>query len=145
MRKIVYTIAIAIALSSCNNSKQENKKQGQNSDKVIQTEQLLIGKSGKITFPEMTAEVKYLSDSTLHWKTTDNKGVVAEGDEKIDYKKLTDNLHFLNWIEKDGWTVSQIIDTKEGTVKAYWSFADEKSLRGKRTSLFVDGKFEFIK
>jgi len=81
----------------------------------------------------------------LHWKFTDNKGAVTEGDEKIDYKRLTDNLHFLNWIEKDGWTVSQIIDTKEGSVKAFWSFTDENSKRGKRSSMFVDGKFEFIK
>ena len=144
MKKSIYLFAFAIALISCNNSKQETKIQGQNSDKVIETEQL-IGNSGKITFPEMTAEVKYVNDSTLHWKTTDSKGIVAEGDEKMDYEKLTDNLHFLNWIEKDGWTVSQIIDTKKGTVKAYWSFADEKSIRGKRTSMFVDGKFEFVK
>jgi hypothetical protein len=145
MKKIVYTIVIVIALSSCNNSRQENKTQEQNPDIIEETQKLLIGNSGKITFPEMTAEVKYLNDSTLHWKTTDSKGTLAEGDEKIDYQKLTDNLHFLNWVEKDGWTVSQIINTKEGTVKAYWSFADEKSMRGKRTSMFVDGKFEFIK
>lgn len=127
------------------NSKQESKIQAKNSNKVVGTNQLLIGSNGKITFPEMSAEVKYVNESTLHWKTTDSKGVVLEGDEKMDYQKLTDNLHFLNWIEKDGWTVSQIIDTKKGTVKAFWSFADEKSLRGKRTSMFVDGKFEFVK
>lgn len=127
------------------NSKQESKIQAKNSNKVVETNQLLIGSNGKITFPEMSAEVKYVNESTLHWKTTDSKGVVLEGDEKMDYQKLTDNLHFLNWIEKDGWTVSQIIDTKKGTVKAFWSFADEKSLRGKRTSMFVDGKFEFVK
>lgn len=145
MKKIIYTLSFAIGLISCNNLKQETKNEEHNSDKSVTTDQLLIGKSGKITFPEMTAEVKYLNDSTLHWKTTNSEGIVAEGDEKMDYEKLTDNLHFLNWIEKDGWTVSQIIDTKERTVKAYWSFADEKSIRGKRTSMFVDGKFEFIK
>lgn len=145
MKKIVFFISIAITLISCNNEKQETKVPGNNCDTIVVKQKLLIGKSGKITFPEMTAEVKYTNDSTLHWKTTDSKGIIAEGDENIDYQKLTDNLHFLNWIEKDGWTVSQIIDTKKGTVKAYWSFADEKSLRGKRTSLFVDGKFEFIK
>ena len=105
----------------------------------------LIGKKGIITFPEMKANVTYTSDSTLHWKTTDNKGVIAEGDEKISYKRLSDNLHFLNWIEKDGWTVSQIIDTKNETVKAFWSFEDDKSTRGKRSSMFVDAKFEFDK
>lgn len=145
MKRIFQITLIALFLNSCNNSNQETKKQEQSSDNLSVAQYQLIGKSGKITFPEMIAEVTYPNDSTLHWKTTDSKGVVAEGDEKMDYKKLTHNLHFLNWIEKDGWTVSQIIDTKEGTVKAFWSFADEKSLRGKRTSMFVDGKFEFAK
>jgi hypothetical protein len=47
--------------------------------------------------------------------------------------------------EKDGWTVSQIIDTKNGTVKAFWSFNDDKSTRGKRSSMFVDARFEYVK
>ena len=93
----------------------------------------------------MKAEVQYISASKLHWKTTDAKGAIAEGDEQYYYKALTENLHFLNWIEQDGFTVSQIIDTKNGTVKAYWSFADEKSDRGKRDSSFVDAKFDFVK
>jgi hypothetical protein len=145
MKKIIYTFTLTCTLISCQNFKSNTGNQEQETNKIIETEQLLIGKSGKITFPEMTAEVKYVNDSTLHWKTIDNKGRVAEGDEKMDYQKLTDHLHFLNWIEKDGWTVSQIIDTKKGTVKAYWSFADEKSTHGKRSSMFVDGKFEFVK
>jgi hypothetical protein len=109
----------------------------------INNEFSLIGKKGIITFPEMNAKVKYKSETSLHWKTTDINGNVAEGDETVSYQRLTDSLHFINWIEKDGWTVSQIIDTKEGTVKAYWSFADEKSERGQRSSMFVDAKFQY--
>jgi hypothetical protein len=104
---------------------------------------VLIGKNGIIHFPGIKAEVNYTSEKSLHWKTTDEAGVVASADETIDYRALTANLHFLNWIEKDGWTVSQIIDTEAGTVKAYWSFNDDTSERGKRTSKFVEGKFEY--
>lgn len=135
---LVLTILL---ITACNNKKENTS----NSTKEITMDYNLIGKKGKITFPEMKADVTYSSDSTLHWKTTDNKGIVAEGDEKISYQKLSDQLHFLNWIEKDGWTVSQIIDTKNGTVKAFWSFNDDKSERGKRSSMFVDAKFEFVK
>lgn len=146
MMKIKATILAALLVTifiSCN----QQKKEQNTADKTeeIIPDYSLIGKKGIITFPEMKAEVNYTSDTTLHWKTINNKGVVAEGDEKISYKKLTDNLHFLNWIEKDGFTVSQIIDTKNGTVKAFWSFADDKSTRGKRGSTFVDGKFKFVK
>lgn len=139
MKKTIFSLTAAIILLSCN-QKNENLPQ-QN----LSTNSDLLGKKAVITFPEMKAEVIYHKDSTLHWKTTDKKGVVNEGDEKMDYQKLSENLHFLNWIEKDGWTVSQIVDTKAGTVKAFWSFADESSPRGKRKSLFVDGKIEVVK
>jgi hypothetical protein len=146
MKKQIFTIVALTGLffTSCNDQpKKEQNKMEQ--EKTNATDYSLIGKKGVITFPEMKGEVNYTSDTALHWKTTDNKGIVLEGDEKISYQKLTENLHFLNWIEKDGWTVSQIIDTKNGTVKAFWSFNDDKSDRGKRSSMFVDAKFEFEK
>jgi biopolymer transport protein ExbD len=146
MKKQILTIMVLTGLffTACNDQpKNEQSKMEQ--EKTNATDYSLIGKKGIITFPEMKGEVNYLSDTILHWKTTDNKGVILEADEKISYQKLTENIHFLNWIEKDGWTVSQIIDTKNGTVKAFWSFNDDKSDRGKRSSMFVDAKFEFEK
>ena len=141
MKKIIATLTVIIMLLSCNNANE--KKASQNLVSKANFE--IIGKKAVLLFPEIKAEVYYKSDSILHWKTTDKKGIVAEGDEKMDYKQLSENLHFLNWIEQDGWTVSQIIDSKNGTVKAFWSFQDETSPRGKRRSLFVNGKFEFVK
>ena len=145
MKNVILIFAMAIMLFACNNNSKKNLTMDSKTITEETTVFSLIGKKGIITFPEMKANVTYTSDSTLHWKTTDNKGVIAEGDEKISYKRLSDNLHFLNWIEKDGWTVSQIIDTKNETVKAFWSFEDDKSTRGKRSSMFVDAKFEFDK
>jgi hypothetical protein len=103
----------------------------------------LIGRKGDIRFPEMQANVRYVSEKSLHWDTEDANGNAANGDEDIDYKRLSPNLHFLNWVEKDGWTVSQIIDTEKGEVTAYWSFHDDKSERGKRSSSFVNGQFKY--
>jgi hypothetical protein len=140
--KIGILIAIfGLLFTSCNKQEKNEKMES----RTKQNDYSLIGKKGVLTFPEMKTEVSYISDTTLHWKTTDSKGIVAEGDENINYEKLSDNIHFLNWIEKDGWTVSQIINTEEGKVKAYWSFNNDKSPRGKRSSMFVDGKFEFVK
>lgn len=145
MKSTILTCAIAIMLFSCNNNSTKDVTMDKKSTTAETANFSLIGKKGIITFPEMKANVTYISDSTLHWKTTDNKGAILEGDEKMSYKRLSDNLHFLNWIEKDGWTVSQIIDTKNGTVKAFWSFEDAQSEKGKRNSMFVDAKFEFDK
>ncbi|WP_430406758.1 MoaF-related domain-containing protein [Fluviicola sp.] len=128
--------------SCCCNDKQQDKK---STNEIANTKEFaLIGKKGKITFPEMKVETTYLSDSTLHWKTTNNKGVINEGDESVSYEQLTGNLHFLNWVEKNGYVISLVINTKEGKVKAFWSYHDE-SARGKRSSAFTDGKFEFVK
>ena len=141
MIKATLNLLATLLLISCN----KNPKNEAIQDKSSKANEELIGRSATLTFPEMKAVVHYVNDSTLHWKTTDKNGIVAEGDEKMNYEKLSENLHFLNWIEKDGWTVSQVIDSKKGTVKAFWSFADETSLRGKRRSLFVDGTFAFAK
>lgn len=103
----------------------------------------LIGRKGVLKFPEATAEITYISETQLHWKFTTSDGQVTEGDESVDYKRVADHLHFLNWIEQDGFTVSQLIDTKEKTVKAFWSYHDETSAEGNRGSDFVDASFEY--
>ena len=141
-KSTIFLSLVGLAVTSCNNQPKGEQKPIEEASEIT-SDYSLIGKKGLISFPEMNAEVTYNSDSTLHWKTIDIKGNISEGDEKMDYKQLTENLHFLNWIEKEGFTVSQIIDTKNGSVKAFWSFADESSPRGKRNSMFVDGKFKF--
>lgn len=96
-------------------------------------------------YPDFKAEVHYLTDSTLHWKTTSADGKINEADEKMFYKKLNEHQFFLNWIEADGISISQVIDTKAKTVTAFGTVADEKSPRGKRSSMNLEGSFEFIK
>ena len=104
----------------------------------------LLGRKAIIHFPESTAEVRYSVRGDLQWHVTDKNGNVTEGTERLSYLQLSDTLHFLNWIEKSGFTVSQIIDTENGTVKAFWSYADALCERGHRASMFVDGTFRFI-
>lgn len=89
----------------------------------------------------MKATITYADAETLHWSTIGEDGVKNEGDEKMSYKQLSNDLHFLNWIEKDGFTVSQIINTKTGEVTAFWSY-DGKD--GNRESQYVTGSFSLI-
>jgi hypothetical protein len=134
---IVLTIGSSVAFSQ-NKTKKEAKA-------GVEKAYSLLGKKGRITFPEMVATVEYRSETELHWEVLTNKGEKGAGDETISYQELNDHLHFLNWIEKSGFTVSQVIDTKKGTVRAFWSFGNEKSVQGKRSSMWVEGKFDFIK
>jgi len=105
----------------------------------------LIGYKAVLTYPDFTAEVEYLTDSTLHWKTTTTKGTVAEGTEKVFLKKLNESQFFINWIEESGLTISQVIDMKNNNVTSFASFADETSSQGKRGSIILEGKFELVK
>lgn len=103
----------------------------------------LLGREAVIEFPESTAMVRYSVRGDLHWQVTDKHGNVTQGHERLSYLQLSETLHFLNWTEKTGFTVSQVIDTEHGVVKAFWSYADSQLERGHRASMFVDGKFHF--
>ncbi|MEF9948839.1 MAG: hypothetical protein RR800_10920 [Comamonas sp.] len=101
----------------------------------------LLGREAVIEFPDSQAEVRYTAKGQMRWRVVDSQGHVSEGCEKLSYLQLSDHLHFLNWIEKTGFTVSQVIDSAKGTVQAFWSYADEQCETGHRSSMFVEGSF----
>jgi hypothetical protein len=105
----------------------------------------LFGRRARIEYPQFVAEVSYISAGELRWKTTAPDGTVAEGIETPLYRRLSENQHFLSWIERDGFTVSQVIDTKKLRVIGFGSYSDETSQRGRRTGTLLEGKIAFVK
>jgi len=102
----VVALAIVLSISACNNTHTDATSNANLKDTVASESFEIIGKKGFIVFPAgIKVEEDFLSDSTLHWKFIDNNGA-REGDEHITYKKLNNNLFFINWIEKTGLTVS---------------------------------------
>lgn len=144
-------VLLAVVLTSCNQNKISDLEDAIQIPADLTVEKLmenteeyqLLGRRGKMVFPDRTAEVEYVDEHTLHWKTTDKNNVVLQGTENIDYVQISEHQFFVNWIENTGFTVSQIIDTKTGEVRAFWSFNDAKSQSGGRSSTFVQGTFEF--
>lgn len=102
----------------------------------------LIGHKATLSNPGLTANVKYLNDSTIYWKTTDEKDSVAEGTNRMVVKKIDGTKFFVSWIEEDGTTVSQVIDLEKKTVEAFLTFDDAK---GKRIAQTLEGTFEVDK
>lgn len=102
----------------------------------------LIGHMATLSYPGLTANVKYLNDSTIYWKTTDEKDSVAERTNRMVMKKIDGTKFFVSWIEKDGTTVSQIIDLEKKTVEAFLTFDDAK---GKRIAQTLERTFEVDK
>lgn len=102
----------------------------------------LIGHKALLSYPGLTANIKYLNDSTIYWKTTDEKDSVAEGTNRMVMKKIDGTKFFVSWIEKDGTTVSQVIDLEKKTVEAFLTFDDAK---GKRIAQMLEGTYELDK
>ena len=98
----------------------------------------IIGKQAILKYPTLTAEVSYLSEKEIHWKTTDDKGQVAEQTNALTLKSINATQYFLSWVENDGTTVSQVIDTEKGTVTAFLTYEEG----GKRVSQLLEGTFE---
>ena len=98
----------------------------------------IIGKQALLKYLALTAQVSYLSEKEIHWKTTDDKGQVAEQTNALTLKSINSTQYFLSWVENDGTTVSQVIDTDKGTVTAFLTYDEE----GKRVSQLLEGTFE---
>lgn len=105
----------------------------------------IIGKTGVFTFQQFQVEETFVSETKLHWKIKNTDGTFTQEDEDISFKRLNDNQFFINWIEKTGLTVSQVIDAKKGTVTSFVSRNDTTSDRGQRAANFLEGKFEIKK
>ncbi len=135
---IISLFACFLMMVSCKDTQTTPVDKEQN----LSNDYELIGKKGEITYPDMKASLDFKSETELHWTSEAKDGTISHGDEKLSYKRLSDELHFLNWIEEGGFTVSQVINTKQGTVKAFWSFTNDA---GKRESTFVDGTFKYVK
>ena len=140
MNKTLTLAVLSALLFSCNCPKNDKEMNTTENTQSI-SDFTLIGKKAKLTYPELTAEVQYISETQIHWKTTDKSGNVAEETDALTLKPLGNGQFFLNWIENDGTTVSQVIDTQKKTVSAYLTFSDET---GKRVSQFLEGTFEIM-
>jgi hypothetical protein len=136
-------IIASLILVSCNNNKTTDTTSGIPAKEATSAAVDIIGKTATLAFPNgFKVDETFVSDTTLHWKLTNEKGEVIEEDEKVSFKKINDNQYFINWIEKSGLTVSQIVDPKNETVVSFISTADEKSERGKRSANFLEGTFK---
>ena len=142
------TVAALFAACGCPNRKCEGNKQCEANTQIPTTEAVatptpvnIIGKQALLKYPALTAQVTYLSDKEIHWKTTDDKGQVSEQTNALTLKSINPTQYFLSWVEDDGTTVSQVIDTEKGTVTAFLTYEEG----GKRVSQFLEGTFQLNK
>ena len=141
MKKATYTLAMIALFTACDcpNKTCEANTQTPTTEAVATPAPVnIIGKQAILKYPALTAEVSYLSEKEIHWKTTDDKGQVAEQTNALTLKSINPTQYFLCWVENDGTTVSQVIDTEKGTVTAFLTYEEG----GKRVSQLLEGTFE---
>jgi hypothetical protein len=140
MRKSTIGLALIASLfiGACsNNNKADNSALEKTPESIG-----IIGKTATITFPAFQVDETFVSDTVLHWKIVGEKGAITEGDEKVSFKKINDHQFFINWIEKTGLTVSQVVDPTKETVVSFISREDSQSASGKRAANFLEGTFK---
>lgn len=101
----------------------------------------LVGRSAAMQYPESFAQVRYLRGGRMEWRVEDSQGRISTGTERVTYVQIDDHLHMLNWTEKTGFSVSQVIDTHKGRVRAFWSQANGWRIA---VSHVVKGSFQFV-
>ena len=144
MKKATYTLAMIALFTACDcpNKTCEANTQTPTTEAVATPAPVnIIGKQAILKYPALTAKVSYLSEKEIHWKTTNDKGQVAEQTNVLTLKLINPTQYFLSWVENDGTTVSQVIDTEKGTVTAFLTYEEG----GKRVSQFLEGTFQLNK
>lgn len=130
MKKLVLAgTVIAFVLSACH-CKDNNKDIS------------LTGKKATLTYPGMVANVKYLNDSTIHWKSIDENDSIDEQTKAMKMKKIDNGKFFISWIGNYGVTSSQVVDLNK---KTFIEFYTSEDILGNRVGQMIEGKYELDK
>ena len=86
---------------------------------LINKGKLEVGQTYLYDYGDARYEVKYLTDSTLHWECVFGEEKGRQETDRYYQKELEGNSVFVTWAEADGIGVSQVIDFNKNTVQSY--------------------------
>ena len=95
----------------------------QDSVLVQASDTTLVGKRLYLSFDGNSSVVEYLSPQHLYWFSKDSVHGEKEGRDYYNSLHIEPHVFFVNWVERDGTTVSQVIDLKERTCQAFMTSA----------------------
>lgn len=104
----------------------------------------LIGKRCIITFPASTTAVEFCPNGEMKWVSTDARtNAVTAGAENFSYLQLDQDLLMVNWVEKTGNMISQIINITTKEVHAFWTDSALRACTNGYTGL-IKGRIEVL-
>ncbi|WP_320054041.1 MoaF N-terminal domain-containing protein [uncultured Acetobacteroides sp.] len=105
----------------------------------------IIGKRLRLTYPEYTVFESFKSDSTIAWTSVNIDGERDEGFEDMSYFLVEDNIHFVEWVTKEGEVISQVLDTKGMKVYTIVNHLDRGKKPVKQKKEALSGTIKYLK
>ena len=77
---------------------------------IAQTQDL-VGRTLDIDYGSRRYELRFIDANTIHWRCVAGDELGAEATEKVVVQATGDGLFHLNWVERSGLGVSELLDT----------------------------------
>ena len=114
------SLTASLLFTACQRSDTAQKTTGEQANAPVQaTDTTLIGKRLHLKFPTNNSTVEYISNSHLFWSSRDSVHGRKEGEDTYHAVRIGSSVFFVNWVEADGTTVSQVLDLKDHTCQAF--------------------------
>ncbi|GAA3580598.1 phenolic acid decarboxylase [Kribbella ginsengisoli] len=85
----------------------------------------IVGQKVQVTYENGSQyEVEYLSPDKLRWTALAGETAGNSGVESPVITELGDDRYWLNWLEDDGTTISQVLDLASATLTEFTTYTD---------------------
>lgn len=113
-------------------------------DTVQGSDTTLIGKRLYFNFDNNISIVEYLSDQHLYWLSKDSVHGEKEGEDRYHAQHIEPHIFFVNWVEADGTTVSQVLDLKARSCQAFINSNVYSRDKRERRTVVLSGRITHI-
>ena len=141
----LFTLAAALLLlTACSRDSSGTETSQEDAPPVQTTDTTLVGKRLHLRFPDNFSTVEYLSHKHLFWRSRDSVHGRKEGEDIYHAVRIDTSVFFVNWVEADGTTVSQVLDLKARTCQAFITSNVYSRDRTLRSTSVLSGSIENI-
>ena len=140
----LYTLTASLFFTACHSSDSAHKASHEQAAPIQATDTTLVGKRLYLHFPTNSSTVEYISDDHLFWSSRDSVHGYKEGEDTYHAVRIDSSVFFVNWVEADGTTVSQVLDLKEHTCQTFLTSNIFSAKKDKRVTVVLSGSIEKI-
>ena len=138
------TLTASLFFTACHSSDSAHKASHEQAAPIQATDTTLVGKRLHLHFPTNSSTVEYISDDHLFWSSRDSIHGYKEGEDTYHAVRIDSSVFFVNWVEADGTTVSQVLDLKEHTCQTFLTSNIFSKKKDKRVTVVLSGTIEKI-